>query len=224
MSTSINHIGSVVLPTTLVPTLLADAASLLSDSTTSTVQHAMASYQQAMLLLVRWYEAGQLEGREPRPLPPTGGGLPRAIEAGRDTVPCTAAEAVSSSARTTAPSRNVAPPTTTSPAPIEVAIAETAPAPVVDAASEGHETAAPLTAQALNVPPQAPAPAPPVGSAMAPTPAPTAGSGKARPFLRPLLPPSAPPLEGPPPSDALGQAARVAISRRYDADAADPDA
>lgn len=224
MSTSINHIGSVVLPTTLVPTLLADAASLLNDSTTSTVQHAMASYQQAMLLLVRWYEAGQLEGREPRPLPPTGGVLPRAIGAGRDAVPSTAAEAVSSSAQTTAPSRNAAAPTTTSPAPIEVAIAETAPAQVVDAASEEHEAPPPLTAHALIVPPQAPAKAPPVGSAMARTPTPTTGSGKARPFLRPLLPPSAPPLEGPPPSDALGHAARLAISRCYDADATDPDA
>lgn len=67
MRTSINQTGSVVLPSTLVPTLLADAASLLMDSTTGTVQYAMASYQQAMPLLVRWYEAGQLEGREPRP-------------------------------------------------------------------------------------------------------------------------------------------------------------
>jgi hypothetical protein len=110
MNTAILHGEYVVLPTTLVPTMLADAASIVADSATLTVQ----SYQQAMLMLVRWYEAGQLAGRGAPATPPGGGSPPPVAMASAPTafVPSTplVVEAPESLTMSAAPSLVVAPP------------------------------------------------------------------------------------------------------------------
>lgn len=212
MNTALQPAGHVVLPTTLVPNLLADAASLLTGSATSTVQDAMTAYQQAMLLLVRWYEAGQLEGRGGPSVPPRGGMPMRetATAAPVAVVPSVPAIVIEPES----PSMSVAP-----------VAAATPSAASIECPSTAHEPA-----QATNAGESAM-----VATAQGPSMAATQPAGSVQPSddevkpsrsltARPFLPASAPPLEGPPPSDALGHAARLAITRRYGADATDPGA
>lgn len=200
------HAGHIVLPTTLLPTLLTDAASLLTESATSTVQDAMQAYQQAMLLLVRWYEAGQLEGRG-EPTPPPSGDIPPV----RATSPARAIAAVRGETTSASAARPTPDTTPTKAPPAEVCSGN------LTVVSDAEPPSAPpepeVSASGAAEPPE-----------MEPQPANPDIAPRARSAARPLLPPSAPPLEGPPPSDALGHAARLAITRRYGADATDPGA
>ncbi len=202
MNTAILHGEYVVLPTRLVPSMLADAASMVADSATLTVQ----SYQQAMLMLVRWYEAGQLAGRG-APATPPGGGAPAPVAtAPAAFAPGTplAAEASEAPTTSTAPAEVVTTPSATT-AHVPSTANEVAPA------DHERETA---TAAVSETQPDVASP---------PTTAVPATSPQ-RSAARPFLPTSAPPLEAPSPSDALGHAARLAITRRYGADATDPGA
>jgi hypothetical protein len=232
MSLSLSQPTGVVLPTTRVPQLLADAAALLTESTSSSVEHAMAAYQRTMLLLVHWYEAGQLEGRELPPIPPTGGG-PIRVPSTTPVTPPPSKSDIATPVQMPTPSRLAE---TSSTLPSAAAIH--APRPPAESAVAGAVAraesvaavplAAPLTVAATESPTHARPVAslvPPM-STLSPTLTDTAATApaKARPAPRPLLPPSTPPLEATPPSDALGLAAREAITRRYGADATDSGA
>lgn len=200
------HAGHVVLPTTLLPTLLTDAASLLTESATATVQDAMQAYQQAMLLLVRWYEAGQLEGRGGPTTPPSGGTPPVLAASPAQTIATVRGEAATAAGARLSPDTA---PTMATPAAVGIehptAASDTEPpkAAVENEVTVSGAADQPVTAPQSEQPEVAP---------------------RARGAARQFLPPSAPPLEAPAPSDALGHAARLAITRRYGTDATDPGA
>ncbi|MBL0889129.1 MAG: hypothetical protein IBJ19_00815 [Gemmatimonadaceae bacterium] len=202
MNTAILHGEYVVLPTTLVPSMLADAASMVADSATLTVQ----SYQQAMLMLVRWYEAGQLAGRG-APATPPGGGAPSPVAIAPDH----AAVVPSTLLVTKAPE---APTTSTAPA-VALATASNASAPAPSSAKT-VEPEAPLCETAKAEAETAKSMEQPVTEAPATSPR--------RRIARPFLPASSPPPEATPPCDALGHAARQAISHRIGPDVTDPGA
>lgn len=204
MNTAILHGEYVVLPTTLVPAMLADAASMVADSAALTVQ----SYQQAMLMLVRWYEAGQLAGRGAPAIPPGGGPPPTVTSAAAPAVfvpntPLAVQEPEAPATRMAPAGEAATPSDATAPASSPANAAEPAGPPSETATAAASGTASSVAAQ-------------PVTDVPATSPR--------RSTARPFLPASAPPLEGPPPSDALGHAARLAITRRYGADATDPGA
>lgn len=204
MNTAILHGEYVVFPTALMPTMLADAATIVADSATLTVQ----SYQQAMLMLVRWYEAGQLAGRGTPAMPPGGGSpAPVAISTAPGAfAPGTplAVEASEAPTTSTAPAEMVTTPSATT---------AHVPSPANEVAPADHERETATAAVSETQPDVA---SPPTTAVPATSPR--------RSAARPFLPTSAPPLEAPSPSDALGHAARLAITRRYGADATDPGA
>lgn len=137
---------------------------------------------------------------------------PAAAEALTSPAPSGMASQIASSLATTPASGRAADATPTTAA-VRVA-------PMGEEPIDRHEKAQPVVQPAIVVSSEAPAKATPVSAQSTPTAAPV----RSRRGRRPFLAPSAPPLETPAPSDALGHAARLAITRHYCADATDPDA